>query len=48
MSLSSAYGILGNSPKSPHDDASDYYQIDFVSFGSAYTCTRLTRSQQCK
>ena len=33
MSLRSAYGLMGISPKTPQEVASDYYQIDFVSFG---------------
>lgn len=31
LSLRSAYGLMGVSPKTPQEDASDYYQIDFVS-----------------
>ncbi|KAH7882158.1 hypothetical protein F5I97DRAFT_1931880 [Phlebopus sp. FC_14] len=31
MSLTSAYGIMGASSKSPQEDACDYFQIDFVS-----------------
>ncbi|KAH0834011.1 hypothetical protein J3R83DRAFT_11247 [Lanmaoa asiatica] len=31
LSLRSAYGIMGVSPKTPQEDASDYFQIDFVS-----------------
>jgi hypothetical protein len=30
MSLKSAYGIMGVSPKTPQEDACDYYQIDLV------------------
>ena len=33
LSLRSAYGYMGISPKTPQEDASDYYQIDFVSIG---------------
>ncbi|KIK97836.1 hypothetical protein PAXRUDRAFT_135456 [Paxillus rubicundulus Ve08.2h10] len=29
MSLKSAYGIMGVSPRTPQEDACDYYQIDF-------------------
>jgi polyamine oxidase len=31
LSLRSAYGLLGISPQTPQEVASDYYQIDFVS-----------------
>lgn len=31
LSLRSAYGMMGVSPKTPQEVASDYYQIDFVS-----------------
>ncbi|KAG8215259.1 hypothetical protein J3R82DRAFT_8813 [Butyriboletus roseoflavus] len=30
LSLRSAYGLMGISPKTPQEDASDYYQIDWV------------------
>ncbi|KIJ18181.1 hypothetical protein PAXINDRAFT_167435 [Paxillus involutus ATCC 200175] len=30
MSLKSAYGIMGVSPKTPQEDACDYYQIDWT------------------
>ncbi|KAH0833997.1 hypothetical protein J3R83DRAFT_11233 [Lanmaoa asiatica] len=33
ISLRSAYGLMGISPKTPQEVASDYYQIDFVSIG---------------
>lgn len=41
LSLRSAYGLLGISPKTPQEVVSDYFQIDFVSNSSFVRWTRL-------
>lgn len=32
MDLRAAYSLMGANPKTPQEEACDYYQIDFVCF----------------